>query len=145
MTKYTWRWATLCLVLLIPRTGLPCDSLEMLDAWIREPPPVVTVAAGYFTLKNTGSETAVIERIKSACCAEVAMHKVIAIGDQMRMTPMLNLTVLPGKTVSFTTGSAHLMLIAPTTPLRRGQIVELDFICSDGDSLRTSFDVVYSQ
>jgi len=100
---------------------------------------------GYFTLKNTGSETAVIERIKSACCAEVAMHKVIAIGDQMRMTPMLNLTVLPGKTVSFTTGSAHLMLIAPTTPLRRGQIVELDFICSDGDSLRTSFDVVYSQ
>lgn len=145
MTKCTWRWAILCLVLMLPRRGLPCDSIEMLDAWIREPPPVITVAAGYFTLRNTSAETVVIERIESSCCAEVAMHKVLALGDQMRMTPMLNLTVPPGKTVSFTPGGAHLMLIAPVEPLRHGEIVELNFICSDGKSLRTDFNIVYSQ
>lgn len=145
MIHYAWRWTTLCLVLLLPRRGLPCDSIEMLDAWIREPPPVVTVAAGYFTLKNTGSEPAVIERIESSCCAEVAMHKVVGIGDQRRLTPMPNLVVQPNKIASFTPGNAHLMLVAPIEPLRHGQIVELSFICSDGSSLRTGFDVVYGQ
>ncbi len=145
MTSRDYLWATMCVVLSMPRVGFPCEDIEMFDAWVREPPPLVTVAAGYFTLKNNGSEPATIERIESACCAEVAMHKVLGNGDQRRMTPIPELVVRPGKIASFTPGNAHLMLIAPSQPLQHGQSVELRFICSDGTSLRTGFDVVYGQ
>jgi len=130
---------------MVPRTGFSCGSIEVLDAWIREPPPVVGVAAGYFTLKNNGSTSAVIERIESSCCAEVAMHQVLGVRDQKHMTPMPKLLIPPNKIASFTPGNAHLMLVSPTEPLLRGQSVELSFICSDGTSLQADFAVVYGQ
>ena len=73
------------------------------------------------------------------------MHKVLGNGDQKRMTPMPNLVVAPNKIAAFTPGNAHLMLIGPIEPLKHGQIVELSFICSDGTSQRTGFNVVYGQ
>lgn len=141
----TRRWTTLGLILMVPRTGLSCDAIEVLDAWIREPPPVVSVAAGYFTLKNTGSKSVVIERIESSCCAEVAMHRVLGVRDQKHMAPMPKLLVPPNKIASFTPGNAHLMLVSPTEPLLHGQSVELSFICSDGTSIQVDFAVVYGQ
>ncbi|HCU90618.1 MAG TPA: hypothetical protein DGR97_11770 [Gammaproteobacteria bacterium] len=145
MIGYTRRWATLSLILMVPYASFSCGSIEVLDAWIREPPPVSTVAAGYFTLKNNGSKSAVIERIEGSCCAEVTMHQVLGVHNQKHMAPMPKLLVPPNKIASFTPGNAHLMLVSPNEPLQHGQSVELNFICNDGTSRKTDFTVVYGQ
>jgi len=142
MNKCARVYATVGLIMLVPREALPCNGIELLHGWVREPPPIAKVAAGYFTLENIGMRAATIERIEISCCAKVVMHQNITIGDQVRMSHMSKLVVPAQKTTSFTPGGAHLMLIGPNRPLRHGSTVELDFFCADGGALSTVFDVV---
>ena len=81
-------WVGACLSIFLSRAALACTNIEVLHAWIREPPPVAQVAAGYFTMKNKGGTQASIERVESSCCASVAMHQTQVSGDRIRMSPM---------------------------------------------------------
>ena len=142
MSKFPRMPAIVGLIMLVPRDGLPCNDIEILNGWVREPPPVVKVAAGYFTLRNTGKTAATIVRIEGSCCSEVVMHENIITGDQVHMSHISKLVVPAHGTSSFMPGGAHLMLINPRRPLRHGLTVDLEFFCADGGTLSTVFNVV---
>ncbi len=135
-------WVGACLSIFLSRAALACTNIEVLHAWIREPPPVAQVAAGYFTMKNKGGTQASIERVESSCCASVAMHQTQVSGDRIRMSPMDKLVVPAHATTSFNPGGAHLMLIAPSRPLRHHETVDIEFYCAQGDPLIVEFEVV---
>ena len=126
----------------MPRSALSCRNIEVLLGWVREPPPVAQVAAGYFTIKNKGDTQASIERVESSCCASVAMHQTKVSGDQARMSHMDKLVVPGHTTTAFNPGEAHLMLIAPSSPLLHGGTVDIKFFCAQGDPLIVEFDVL---
>ncbi len=133
---------TIFAVVLGPPAVQSCDDIRLTDAWIREPPPVSKVAAGYLRMENLGRETVVIDRIESSCCARIAMHETITDGDRTRMAAIETLKLEPQDVASFVPGGAHLMLISPSTPMHHGQRLELEFFCRDGGSFRADFDVL---
>ncbi|MGR9090429.1 MAG: copper chaperone PCu(A)C [Gammaproteobacteria bacterium] len=129
----------------LPGAAAACDGLSATGAWVREPPPVANVAAGYVTLENTGDEPLAIKHIESECCGSVMMHDTISDGDRVRMSHLGSLRLEVGETVQFAPGGKHLMLMAPQRPLRHGDSVRLDFVCTDGGTARIEFDVLKPQ
>ena len=50
------------LVLLLPTIpALACPGLVVREAWVREPPPGARGTAAYFTLRNDGAQTLVLD------------------------------------------------------------------------------------
>ncbi len=123
-------------------TATACDGLSASGAWVREPPPVAKVAAGYVFLANTGDKPFTIERIASDCCDSIMMHDTIKNGDRVRMSHLDSLRLEAGGTAQFAPGGKHLMLMTPGRALRHGDAVSLDFICTDGGSTRIEFEVL---
>ncbi|MFT4581032.1 MAG: copper(I)-binding protein [Gammaproteobacteria bacterium] len=126
---------------LFPLAAVSCTSIDITDAWIREPPPSSNVAAGYFNAINFGSEEQMITSIKSSCCASVAMHKTSIADDRATMLHLDTLTIAPGEKVNFAPNGAHLMLVGPLVPLRSSERVEISFNCRDGTSSEIDFKV----
>lgn len=141
MTGSIDRFAVILCAIVIPQIAVCCDDLVVSHAWIREPPPVANVAAGYFVIDNVGNESTTIERVESACCESVQMHKTTFNGEQARMVSLHKLVVAAGERASFKRGGKHLMLHAPTMPLRQGAFVELEFFCAEGGSFHAEFEV----
>jgi copper(I)-binding protein len=83
--------------------------------------------------ENKGGTQASIERVESSCCASVAMHQTKVSGDRVRMSHMDILVVPAHGTTSFNPGGAHLMLIAPSRPLRHHETVDIEFYCAQGN------------
>lgn len=136
------QFVALFVVLSSARSVMSCDDIVATNGWIREPPPVATVAAGYLQLENRGDQTIIIDSVESSCCASAAMHETVVDGDQMRMSAIEALILPPHGTAEFVPGGAHLMLNSPSTPIRHGQVIELIFYCSTGGSFRVKFDVL---
>lgn len=133
---------TLMLGALFPLGALSCPSIDITDAWIREPPPMSNVAAGYFNAINTGSKEHTITSIKSSCCASLAMHKTSIENGRATMQHLNSLAIAPAETVNFAPNGAHLMLVGPTAPIQSTEIVEIEFVCADGTSTRADFKVL---
>ncbi len=133
----------LALVVSLPaHAATTCDALTATGAWVREPPPVANVAAGYVSLTNTGNGPLTVARIESDCCGSVMMHDTVSDGDRVRMMHLDSLHLGAGETVDFVPGGKHLMLMAPRKPLRAGESLGLDFICDDGGTRRIAFDIM---
>ena len=142
MTKRPWMWVEACLSIFLSRASLACTNIKVLHAWVREPNPVAQVAAGYFTMKNKGGTQTSIERVERSCCASVAMHQTKVSGDRVRMSYMDKLVVPAHATTSFNSGGPHLMLIAPSLPLRHHEKVDIEFYCAQGNPWIVEFEVV---
>ncbi len=122
-------------------TAIACDGLSATGAWVREPPPVANVAAGYVTLQNTDGEPLSIAQIESDCCGSVMMHDNLNDGDRVRMVHLHSLRLEAGESADFTPGGKHLMLMAPRSPIRSGDSIELEFVCNDGGIAQVEFAV----
>lgn len=125
----------------MPGIALACEGLSATGAWVREPPPVANVAAGYVSLANIGDAPLKIERIESDCCGSVMMHDTISDGDLVHMSHLGSLSLAVGETVQFAPGGKHLMLMAPRHPLRDGDSIALDFVCTDDGTSRIEFQI----
>lgn len=138
--SFLHRIAHTILVLAAPVTSA-CDQLLVSQAWIREPPPVAAVAAGYFVIENRHAHEVTIDRVDSDCCSNVAMHRSIVTANSVSMSPLSSLRLAPGESAVFEPGGNHLMLENPTTPIEQGQVIRVEFFCAEGDSTEVDFAI----
>ncbi len=131
----------LCVLVTTPAGADACAGLVFEDAWIREPPPGTKVAAAYFRVRNPGSADVRIGEITSSCCAHVMMHETVRRGDRVHMSHLDGIPVPAGASSVFEPGGNHVMLSAPTTALREGDVVHMDFHCDSGRPVGVEFAV----
>lgn len=109
-----------------------CAGLQVVDGWIREPPPRTDVAAAFMTLTNTGLTEVRITKVASPQFAESMLHETIAHGDQVHMAVHDNLTIAAGASLSLKPGGLHVMLMQAQAPIVNGQTIPLEITCEDG-------------
>jgi copper(I)-binding protein len=109
-------------------------DIEITGGWARETVPGATTAAGYFVMRNTGSQPRRLLGVSSPAAAQTSMHegRVDAEGVA-RMRPMPSLALAPGQAVRFEPGGDHLMFEGLKAPLRVGNEVPVTFQFSDGE------------
>jgi len=88
-------------------------------AWARATPPNAQSAAAYLTLTDAGSGDAVTGA-STPVAGMAGLHETIDDGGVMKMRPIPQLTLEPGKSVTFAPGGMHIMLTDLRQPLKAG-------------------------
>jgi copper(I)-binding protein len=117
----------LWLAVLIAGCGPSGPPLTATDIVAVAPLPGREFSAAYLTLHNNSEETITINRVSSPEFAKVEIHESSNIDGVIRMRRLDSLVIDAGSSASFVSGSKHLMLMAPKTPLETGAPVTLRF------------------
>jgi copper(I)-binding protein len=118
----------------------PTPTVRVLAAWIRWLPAGLP-AAGYLTLTNTGDKALALEAASSPYYGDVSIHRSIAHGTRIEMTPVKELELEPHTTLEFESAGYHLMLMQPTASADTAAKIPLTLRFSDGSSLLVPFEV----
>ena len=142
MNRPLYRLAWVWVALLVSCGSVQAEgNLGVHDAWIRQPPPGVTMLAGYATLGNTGDTPLTILAVQSPAFRMASLHETRIEGDVSRMRELHRLVIEPDTTVALRPGGKHLMLMHPRHAIAVGEKVEVTFLLTDGTRVETYFDV----
>jgi copper(I)-binding protein len=111
--------------------------------WSRATPGGAKVGGGYLTITNNG---AVPDRLVAATAAAVSdhveIHEMATKDGVMTMRPQPNgVTIEPGKTVAFSPGSYHLMLMGLKAPLKEGERVKAELTFEKAGKVEVTINV----
>ncbi|MCP1198935.1 copper chaperone PCu(A)C [Notoacmeibacter sp. MSK16QG-6] len=97
-------------------------KLEITDVRLRATPPNAKVAAGYLTVRNTGTEPDRLIGGSVDFADEIEVHEMAVEDGVMKMRPLRDgLEIAPGQQVELKPGSYHLMLMGMKDELKEGQ------------------------
>ena len=117
-------------------------AIEVSDAWTRVTPPGVTVAVGYFTLKNTGTGGHELLKITSPLAERISLHRSsVDASGVSRMWPVGKLELAPGEVRRFEPNGYHLMLEGLAAPLRAGTRIPVTMVFEDEDPVVVQLEV----
>lgn len=120
--------------------GPDSSPVQLVSAWIPEPPSVSRNAAAYVIVLGGGQDDLLLGA--SSPVAEVAeMHESSMTGGIMRMRPVASLPVPARQRIEFSPGGLHLMLINLRQPLRMGEKVPLELRFEKAGRLKVEAEV----
>jgi periplasmic copper chaperone A len=96
-------------------------SIEVDQPWSTATPRGASVAAGYMTIKNTGTEPDRLTGASTPVAGKVEVHEMTMDNGVMRMRPVAGgLEIKPGQTVELKPSSFHLMIMNLKGPIQQG-------------------------
>jgi periplasmic copper chaperone A len=108
-------------------------SLEISDPWSRATPKGSSVAAGYMTIKNSGS---------SDVAPKFEVHEMKMEDGIAKMRPVKGgLEIKPGETVELKPGSLHVMFVGVKKPLSAGERFKATLVFEKAGSVNVDYDV----
>jgi periplasmic copper chaperone A len=97
-------------------------ALEINNPWSRAVPKGAKVAAGYMTIKNTGTEPDRLVAGSTPVAGRFEIHEMSMDKGVMKMRPLPSgLEIKPGQTVELKPSSFHIMMMDLKEPIQRGK------------------------
>jgi periplasmic copper chaperone A len=97
-------------------------AIEIDNPWSRAIPKGATVAAGYMTIRNTGTTPDRLVSASTPVAGKVAIHEMTMDKGVMKMRPVAGgLEIEPGATVELKPSSFHLMITNVKQPIEKGK------------------------
>ena len=131
---------TMLLIALCPNIVIACDSLELLDGWVKKPLPGTKYTAAYFSIKNNSHETQIINKFSSDQFIKIMIHASSKNSDGMtKMSPVDSLMLLPSQILEAKPGGIHLMLSVKKSELfNADQLISFSASCGKNSSWQFS-------
>ena len=128
------------LIALCPNIVIACDSLELLDGWVKTPLPGTKYTAAYFSIKNNSHETQIINKFSSDQFTKIIIHVSSTNSDGMtKMNPVSSLMLLPSQILEAKPGGIHLMLSVKKSELfNADQLISFSVSCGKNSSWQFS-------
>ena len=126
-----------------PETCVCPEQVTLAEpAWVRLPPPNLSVTAAYMTLSNSGDDDLTVVHAESPLAGTVELHEHLQdAAGVMRMRQVRSLSLPSGGRLAMEPGGLHLMLIGLHQPLAEGQIVPVTLHLADGRTLEVPAEV----
>lgn len=97
-------------------------GIEIDRPWSRAVPKGATVAAGYLTIRNTGTEPDRLVSGSTPVAGKFEVHEMSMDNGVMRMRPVPDGVVIkPGETVELKPQSFHIMMMGLKQPIEKGK------------------------
>jgi periplasmic copper chaperone A len=117
-------------------------SLDISNPWSRATPKGSSVAAGYMTIKNTGSTPDRLVEGSSDVASKFEVHEMKMENGVAKMRPVKGgLEIKPGETVELKPGSYHIMFVGLKKPLSAGDHVKATLVFEKAGSVSIDYDV----
>jgi periplasmic copper chaperone A len=110
-------------------------TLQISEVWSRPTPPVSSVGAVYFSIKNLGSKPDLLVGLSSPAAAKVEIHESRTVQGVMQMRALESLPCPAGATVKVEPGGLHVMLMGLVQPLRAGTVFDVTLRFRDAGPL----------
>ena len=130
------------LLLCLPLSACARDCApQVKDGWIRLMPGGIPMQAGFGRIDNRCPMPATIVSASSPSYGSVELHESRMVGGVSRMRAVPELRIAPDDAAVLQPGGLHLMLMQPTSPLKAGSRVAIEFELKDGRKLFGEFEV----
>jgi periplasmic copper chaperone A len=117
-------------------------SLEISDPWSRATPKGSSVAAGYMTIKNSGSTPDRLISGSSDVAPKFEVHEMKMEDGIAKMRPVKGgLEIKPGETVELKPGSFHVMFVGLKKPLSAGDQFKATLVFEKAGNVNIDYDV----
>ncbi|HMS02519.1 MAG TPA: copper chaperone PCu(A)C, partial [Gemmatimonadaceae bacterium] len=112
-------------IAMLPVRAMPAQatSVKVTDAWVREMAAGRTVTAVFLELTNAGAAERRLVRGATTAADTLELHEMKRDGGMMRMSPVPQISIPAGETVSLRPGGLHLMLFGAKRPLAAGDMI----------------------
>lgn len=103
--------------------------LEITDSWAPSTPPNAQAGVIYLTIENSTDSDDSLIAVATDRCATIELHATQFDEDRvmrMRLAEPELLEIPAGATMEMVPGGLHVMCIGPTTPLRAGDLIDLE-------------------
>ena len=120
----------------------PQPTLAVADAWAAVMPKGAKVAAGYFTVANSGADADRIVSVTSPVAGRVEVHEMAKAGSKMKMRPVKGGVAVPaGGSVAFNQTGMHLMFLDIKKPFAEGDTVPVTITFEKGGTVDVALSV----
>ena len=118
-------------------------SLEIDHPWSRATPKGAKVAAGYLTIKNTGTAPDRLVGGTSPVAGKFEIHEMSMDKGVMKMRPVPEgVEIKPGETVELKPSSFHIMMMDLKQPIERGKPFKASLTFEKAGPVEVEFTVV---
>jgi periplasmic copper chaperone A len=117
-------------------------ALEIDQPWSRAVPKGATVAAGYLTIKNTGTEPDRLVSGSTPVAGKFEFHEMSMDKGVMRMRPVTGgVEIKPGETVELKPQSMHIMMMGLKQPIEKGKSFKGSLVFEKAGAVEVDFAV----
>jgi copper(I)-binding protein len=117
-------------------------SLDISSPWSRATPKGASVAAGYMTIKNTGSTPDRLVEGSSDVASKFEVHEMKMENGVAKMRPVKGgLEIKPGETVELKPGSFHVMFVGLKKSLTAGDHFKATLVFEKAGTVSVDYDV----
>lgn len=117
-------------------------AIEIDRPWSRAVPKGATVAAGYVTIRNTGSEPDRLVSGSTPVAGKFEIHEMSMDNGIMRMRPVPDGVVIkPGETVELKPQSFHIMMMGLKQPIVKGKAFKGSLVFEKAGAVDVDFTV----
>jgi copper(I)-binding protein len=117
-------------------------AIEIDRPWSRAVPKGATVAAGYLTIRNTGSEPDRLVSGSTPVAGKFEVHEMSMDNGIMRMRPVTDgLVIKPGETVELKPQSFHIMMMGLKAPIEKGKPFKGSLVFEKAGAVDIDFSV----
>jgi periplasmic copper chaperone A len=117
--------------------------LEIDHPWSRATPKGAKVAAGYLTIKNTGTDPDRLVSGTSPVAGKLEFHQMSMDKGVMKMRPVPDgIEIKPGETVELKPNSFHIMMMDLKQPIERGKPFKASLTFEKAGPVEVEFTVV---
>jgi periplasmic copper chaperone A len=97
-------------------------AIDIDSPWSRAMPKGASTAAGYMTIKNTGTTPDRLVSASTPVAGKIEIHQMTMDNGIMKMRPVADgLEIKPGATVELKPSSIHLMIMNVKQPIQKGK------------------------
>jgi len=117
-------------------------AIEIDHPWSRAVPKGASVAAGYLTIRNTGSEPDRLVSGSTPVAGRLEVHEMSMNNGVMRMRPVAGgLEIKPGQTVELKPQSFHIMITGLKQPIEKGTSFKGALVFEKAGAVEVDFSV----
>jgi periplasmic copper chaperone A len=117
-------------------------AIEVNQPWSNAVPKGATVAAGYLTITNTGTEPDRLLGGSTPVAGKFEIHQMTMDKGVMRMRPLASgLEIKPGETVELKPSSFHIMMMGLKQPIERGKPFKASLMFEKAGAVEVEFAV----
>ncbi|MBT5031343.1 MAG: copper chaperone PCu(A)C [Proteobacteria bacterium] len=120
------------------------QTLEVLEPWVRIPPPGMNMLAGYGEFTNSSNSTIELVSAQSENFKSISFHISEIVDGISKMTKLESVLLRPGETARFEPGGKHLMISTPQYDERPEQ-VQIEFLSVSGKRYQVNFVFLNSE
>ena len=117
-------------------------ALEIDHPWSRAVPKGATVAAGYVTIKNTGTEPDRLVGGSTPVAGKFEVHEMSMDKGIMKMRPVAGgVEIKPGETLELKPQSFHIMMMGLKQPIEKGKPFKGSLVFENAGAVDVDFAV----